>query len=124
MTTFSKIWHTEVKPLALACVTEPEFVRLMSQNESHKLTHEEETYLHSLARKYKDLYGMCYISSMISEVEHALADGRKTAADFAIARVYNVLNSPSYFQNVFHGNEDDEEWKKRSALRNGLYKLM
>ena len=61
---------------------------------------------------------------MIQKVEHALADDRRHAADLAISRVYEVLNSPTYFENVFQSNENDEEWKTRAALRDGLYKLM
>ena len=124
MTTFSKIWDTEVKPLAKACVTEPELVRLMSQSKDYEPTQEEKEYLESISGKYNDIYGMYYISDMIWKVEHALADDRKAAADLAIAQIYAVLNRPSYFQNVFLGDENDEEWKTRVALRTGLYKLM
>lgn len=125
MTTFSKIWYTEVKPLAQACVTEPELVRLMSQSKGcEEPSKEEKEYIKRITEKYKDIYGMYYISDMIWKVEHALADGRKALADLAIARVYEVLNRPSYFQNVFFGDENDEEWKTRAALRDGLYKLM
>ncbi|MBO5141954.1 MAG: hypothetical protein J6C46_02965 [Clostridia bacterium] len=124
MTTFSKIWDTEVKQLAKACVTEPKLVRLMSQGEGYEPSQDEKEYLESISAKYKDIYGMYYISDMIWKVEHALADGRKAEACLAIAQVYEVLNGPSYFQNLFLGNENDEEWKTRAALRDGLYKLM
>ena len=124
MTAFSKIWGTEVKKLAQACVTEPELVRLMNQDEGYKPSKEEKEYLKGISKKYKDVYGMYYISNMIWKVEHALADGKKEVAGLAIAQVYEVLNRPSYFQNVFQGNENDEEWKTRKALRDGLYKLM
>lgn len=67
---------------------------------------------------------MYCISNMIWQVEHALADGREVIANLAIAEVYSVLSSPSYFQNVFLGNENDEEWKTRAALRDGLYKII
>ena len=124
MTTFSRIWDTEVKKLAEACVTEPELIRLMYQSEDYKPTEKEKEYLESVKRKYKDIYGMYYISDMIWNVEHALADGRKEAAKVAITFVCEVLNSESYFQNVFHGNANDEEWKTRAKLRDGLYKLL
>lgn len=124
MTTFSKIWDTEVKPLAKACVAEPELVRLMSQGKGYEPSQEEKEYLESISGKYKDTYGMYYISNMIWKVEHALADGIKAVAELAIIQVYEVLNRPSYFQNVFLGNENDEEWKTRAALRDGLYKLI
>ena len=50
MTTFSKIWDTEVKPLAKACVTEPELVRLMSQSKDYEPTQEEKEYLESIKK--------------------------------------------------------------------------
>ena len=124
MTTFSKIWDTEVKKLAEACVTEPELVRLMSKGEGYEPNEGEKRYLESIKGKYKDIYGMYYISDMIWQVEYALKYEREEAARFSIVRIYEVLNSPSYFQNVFKGNEDDEEWKNRAALRDGLYKLI
>lgn len=124
MTTFSKIWDTEVKKLAEACVTEPEFVRLMCQGDGYEPTEKEKEYLKSIKGKYKDIYGIYYISDMIWKVEHAIADARKCMAILAISQVYEILNRPSYFQNVFNGNENDEEWKTRAALRDGLYKLM
>ena len=124
MTAFSKIWDTEVKPLAEACVTEPEFIRLMNQGEGYEPSKEEKEYLESISVKYKDLYGMYRISEMIGEIEHAFADGRSARAELAAIKAYEVLNSPSYFQRVFHSDENDEEWKGRAALRDGLYKLL
>lgn len=124
MTTFSKIWDTEVKALAKACVTEPELVRLMSQSKSYKPSKEEKEYLENISEKYKDPYGMYYISDMIWRVEHALAEGRTALAELAVAEIYAVLTRPSYFQTVFLSDENDEEWKTRVALRDGLYKLM
>ena len=69
MTKFSKIWDTEVKMLAKACVKEPELVRLMSQSEDYEPSKEEKEYLQSISGKYKDTYGMYYISNMIGKVE-------------------------------------------------------
>lgn len=124
MQKFSKIWDTEVKPLAEACIKEPEFIKLANKGENYEPTEKEKAYLKDIAEKYKDIYGMLYISDMIEKVEHALADGRKSAADLAIFKVYEVLNRPSYFENVFQSNENDEEWKTRAALRDALYNLM
>lgn len=124
MTNFSKIWDTEVKQLAKACVTEPELIRLLNSSEDHQLSNNEKEYIERMSKKYKDIYGMYYISNMIFRVEHALADGRMEMAEYAIAQVYEVLNKPSYFANVFGGNETNEEWKTRAALRDGLYKLI
>lgn len=124
MQKFSKIWDTEVKPLAEACIKELEFIKLANKEENYEPTEKEKAYLKDIAEKYKDIYGMLYISDMIEKVEHALADGRKSAADLAISKVYEVLNRPSYFENVFQSNENDEEWKTRAALRDALYNLM
>lgn len=124
MTTFSNLWDTEVKQLAQACVTEPKLIQLMGKSNSYEPTDEEKKYLKEMSEKYKDIYGMYYISDMIWRVEHALADRRQSMAGLAITQIYDVLNRPSYFQNVFSGNEDDEEWKKRAALRDGLRKLL
>lgn len=124
MTEFSKIWDTEVKQLAKACMTDPEFVRIIWKNQYDKLTQEEEEYLKSISEKYKDPYGMFYISHMIWRIEHDLADGRLPMARLAAAEVYEVLNDPGYFQNLFEVNENDEEWKTRAALRDGLCKLI
>ena len=124
MTTFSKIWDTEVKALAKACVTEPELVRLLSQGEDYKPNEEEKEYLKSISGKYKDPYGMYCISDMIWRVEHALADDRTAIAVLAVSKVYRKLSSPNYFQDVFLSDENNEEWKTRVALRDGLHKLM
>ena len=62
MTTFSKIWDTEVKALAKACVTEPKLVRLLSQSKGYKFSKEEKEFLASMSGKYKDPYGMYYIA--------------------------------------------------------------
>ena len=124
MTTFSEIWDSEVKALAKACITEPKLVSLMNQSEDYETSKEEKEYLESISGKYKDAYGMYYISNMIWKVEHALADNRTELARIAIYPVYSVLDKPSYFEKVFLKNEDDEEWKKRKALRDGLYKLL
>ena len=52
-------------------------------------------YLESISEKYKDPYGMFYISEMIWRVEHALADNRTVMAKYAVAEVYEVLSRPS-----------------------------
>lgn len=124
MSKFADIWDSEVKQLAVACVAEPKLVELMSRDEGYELSKEEKEYLSSIKGKYKDCYGMFHISNMIWQVEHSLADGRDHLAEFAISGVYEVLDRPSYFQNVFKGNEDDDEWKTRAALRDGLRKLL
>ncbi len=124
MTTFSTIWDTEVKKLAEACVAEPKLVQIMSKGDNYEPSKEEKEYLESVFEKYKDPYGMYCISDMIWRVEHALADDRTVIAKLAVAEVYEVLNRPSYFEDVFQNDENNEEWKTRVALRGGIYKLM
>ena len=124
MTTFSTIWDTEVKKLAEACVAEPKLVQIMSKGDDYEPSKEEKEYLESVFEKYKDPYGMYCISDMIWRVEHALADDRTAIAKLAVAEVYEVLNRPSYFEDVFQNDGNNEEWKTRVALRGGIYKLM
>ena len=124
MSVFSEIWDTQVKQLAEACVTEKRLVELMSKDKSYNPNEEEKEYMKKISGKYKDIAGMYYISDMIWRVEHALADDRSEHAKLAIAQVYDVLNRPSYFHDVYKENEDDEEWKTRAALRDGLKKLL
>lgn len=124
MTPFSNLWDKKVKQLAQACVTEPELIKLLCKDNSYEPTDEEKEYLGKMCEKYKDIFGMYYISDMIWRVEHALADGRESMAVLAISETYNALNQPDYFQNIFNGNEDDEEWKTRAALRDGLNELL
>ena len=124
MSVFSEIWDTQVKQLAEACVTEKRLVELMSKDKSYNPNEEEKEYMKKISGKYKDIAGMYYISDMIWRVEHALADDRSEHAKLAIAQVYDVLNRPSYFQDVLKENEDDDEWKTRAALRDGLKKLL
>ena len=124
MSVFSEIWDTQVKQLAEACVTEKRLVELMSKDKSYNPNEEEKEYMKKISGKYKDIAGMYYISDMIWRVEHALTDDRSEHAKLAIAQVYDVLNRPSYFHDVFKENEDDEEWKTRAALRDGLKKLL
>ena len=121
---FSIIWDTEVKKLAQACVKEPKWVSLMMQDEDYKLTAEENEYVESMSKKYKDPAGMFYISELIWKVEHALADGRDCQAQIPILNVYSSLNSPDYLTKVFKGDNTGEEWKSMMALKEGLKKLI
>lgn len=124
MTTFSKILDTEVRALANACMTEPKFIRLISPNESYELSKEDLKYLKSISEKYKYLQVINSISDMIWKAEHGLVDCRIEMIKIAILKVYEVLNKPSYFYNIFNGDENNEEWNNRLALQNGLSKLI
>ncbi len=124
MSLFSITWDTEVKKLAQNCITEPEFVRLITIGNYDELSDEKKDYLKMVVEKYKDSAGMYYISNMIFEVEHALADGREAFARIPVISVYMTLNDESYFEDVFNGDDTSEEWKGRMALRDGLAKLI
>ncbi len=125
MTNFSTFWDKEVKPLAQDCIpNEPELLRLINENMDYIPTEEDKKYLQEMSKKYKDIFGISYILDMISKVEHALADGRESMAHIALTQVNYVLTSPSYFQNVFKGIEDDMEWITRKKLSNAISKLL
>ena len=124
MSAFSKVWEREVKSLAEACVTEPDLVRLMDQDENYSPSQKEKEYLGEVFRKYKDPYGMCCISHMISTVDRALKNQKLFVAKNAIIAVHEVLKSPSYFQEVFSGEVNNKEWKNILLLKNGLNKIL
>jgi len=123
MTTFSEIWSTDVKPLASACVEEARIVQLIGLGENYKPNQEEKEYINSVSGMYKDCYGMYYISEMIRKVDDDLAENREAQAILEVNYVYRILNNQKYFNDVFGGNKDNEEWKKRVALKNGIERL-
>ena len=94
-TEFAKVWDNEVKALAQACIEEPRMVGLMKRG---------------------DYYQM-------NKVEQALAYRQEARAIIACNNVYLVLDSNEYFKHMFNGDENNEEWKKRKALREGLKKI-
>ena len=122
-TEFAKVWNNEVKTLAQACIEEPRIVDLMKRGDYYQMNKEETEYMNSAKEKYKDVWGMYRISEMIDKVEQALADQQEARAIIACNNVYVVLDSNEYFKHVFNGDEDNEEWKKRKALRDGLKKI-
>lgn len=124
MSVFSEKWDREVKQLAQNCVTDPKLIQLMGKGENYMPTEAEKTYFEEAIKKYKDPYGMFYISNMIWEVEHALADGKEDLAKLAIEGVFSTLNSESYFKNVFKEDTSSDEYKTRVILRDGLRKLL
>lgn len=121
---FSITWDAEVKKLAQDCVKEPELVRILGMPEDYKLTDDEEKYLKSIEGKYKDPYGMYYISEMIWSVEHALEDNREYLAKLAVMKVYQAIISDNYLKDVFKSDKSSEEWKRIETLSNGLVKLI
>ena len=66
---------------------------------------------------------MYYISEMIRKVDDDLAENREARAILEVNYVYRILNNQKYFNDVFGGNKDNEEWKKRVALKNGIERL-
>lgn len=122
-TEFAKVWNNEVKELAQACIEEPRIVDLMKRGDYYQMNKEETEYMNDAKEKYKDVWGMYRISKMIDKVEQALADQQEARAIIACNNVYVVLDSNEYFKHVFNGDENNEEWKKRKALRDGLKKI-
>lgn len=122
-TEFSKVWNDEVKALAEACIEEPRLVELLKRNESCPPNEEEREYMKTMRQKYKDMYGMYYISQMVDKVEQALSDKHEARAILACCNTYCVLSDEVYFRRVFNSDENSEEWKKREALRDGLKKI-
>ena len=122
-TEFAKVWNNEVKELAQACIEEPRIVELMKRGDYYQMNKEETEYMNGAKEKYKDVWRMYSISKMIDKVEQALADHQEARAIIACNNVYVVLDSNEYFKHVFNGDENNEEWKKRKALRDGLKKI-
>ena len=122
-TEFAKVWNNEVKELAQACIEEPRIVELMKRGDYYQMNKEETEYMNGAKEKYKDVWGMYSISKMIDKVEQALADHQEARAIIACNNVYVVLDSNEYFKHLFNGDENNEEWKKRKALRDGLKKI-
>lgn len=122
--TFTQLWDEKVKKLAKACLPEERLLKLFGKGENYDPTPDEKKYLEEIGQKYKDLYGMYYISDMCWRIEHALADNRLPMAKIAIVNVVGTLDSDSYFQNVFKGDASSEEWQNLDALRKGLHELM
>jgi hypothetical protein len=121
---FVELWDEKVSKLAKACLPEKRLLELFAKGENYEPNDDEKKYLEEISQKYKDLYGMYYISDMCWRIEHALADHRTPMAKIAILNVVSTLDSESYFQNVFGGDAKNEEWKNLDALRKGLHELM
>ena len=125
MSTFSEIWFSEVRPLAEACISDPELVRIMCHHYSgHPLNPSEREYLRSTKDRYQDVYGMYFISDMVWRVENSLSNSRENMARLCALNVYSLLEAPNYCKNVFNGDEENEEWKSRKNLLRGLIKLL
>jgi hypothetical protein len=122
MTNFSILWDTKVKNLALKCIN-PELVQILLKDES-QVTDEDKDKAKEIGQKFKDPYGMYYISDMAWRVEHSLADDREVMAQLAITQVYSVLSSESYWENVWNNDTSSEEAQNLIALRDGLKELI
>jgi len=124
MKAFSRIWKGEVKPIAKACVMETKLIQIMDKGEDYSLSDEEMKYINEIFTKYNDLNAMYDISKMIHRVDGALSCGKKELALIEVDRVYDYINSPTYFTRVFDDGKNDAELKNMIALRDGLRKLI
>ena len=122
--TFAQLWDTRVGKLTQACLPEKRLLKLFGKGQDYEPNESEKKYLEKIRKKYKDLYGMYYISDMSWRIEHALADNRIPVAKIAITNVLATLDSDSYFRNVFKGDASSKEWKNLDALRKGLHELL
>ena len=122
-TNFSYKWDTEVRQLAKKCIN-IEFMELFHKAERETMESEEEQRFKEIAETLKDPYGMWYISQMIWQVEHGLADDRDYQSKLAIAQVHACLSSDSYLQNVWNNDTSSEECQNMMKLKEGLGKLL
>ena len=123
MSNFIEIWNKEVRPLAMNCVEDNNFIHLLSLPD-HELSIGEKEYLRKSMEKYKDPYSLYYISIMIKIIDRSLMQNNQSFAEFMAKSVYDILNEPNYLQTVFNGDTSNEECKSKTALREGLQKLL
>lgn len=123
MSEFSRIWYDEVKPVAKECILEPEYIRIMYLD-SFTLEDKDKKLLKDINSKYKDAYGMYYISNMINAIDNALNKNMEHEAYIFISLVYSTLCSKDYFEKIFDGDSSTKEWQTRINLKNKLAKLI
>ncbi len=123
MSEFSRIWYDEVKPVAKECILEPEYIRIMYLD-SFTLEDKDKKLLKDINSKYKDAYGMYYISNMINAIDNALSKNMEREAYMFISQVYSTLCSKDYFEKIFDGDSSTKEWQTRINLKNKLAKLI
>lgn len=123
MSKFSKVWYDEVRPIAKECILEKEYIRIMYLD-SFSLTETEKRILKDINSKYKDAYGMFYISNMINSIDNAIENNMENEAYMFISLVYSTLCSKDYFEKIFENDSSTKEWQTRINLRNGLAKLI
>jgi len=123
MSEFSRIWYDEVKPVAKECILEPEYIRIMYLD-SFTLEDKDKKLLKDINSKYKDAYGMYYISNMINAIDNALSKNMEREAYMFISLVYSTLCSKDYFEKIFDGDSSTKEWQTRINLKNKLAKLI
>lgn len=123
MSEFSRIWYYEVRPVAKECILEPEYIRIMYLD-SFTLEDKDKKFLKNINSKYKDVYGMYYISNMIHAIDNAINKNMEREAYMFISQVYSTLCSKDYFEKIFDGDSSSKEWQTRINLRNKLAKLI
>ena len=124
MTEFAKRWREKIKPLVDACVPDQRAIEIIGLEEGDGLMPEEVQYLEWLSKKHKDLYGTYRIWVMNRLVEEAIEDEQESDAKNFIVEILNTLEDHEYFNNIFGGDDNNDEWKKLVALRKGLRSVL
>ena len=114
---FEKLWNNEVRNLAVQCITEPEALQLITKGGPSSSKDLKNI-------NCKDLAGMFSIANMIYEIDHALEHNRHAILVILVRETYDIINNPNYFKDIINEDENDEEWKTRKALRDGLHNLL
>lgn len=122
MANFEELWDSKVKDLAIKCVNR-ELVLLLNQQNP---TEEQKAKVKEMSKPYKDVYGMMYISQMLWQVEHDLADQRDWKAKIAVINIYHVIspNNTEYWKDVFKDDLTSEEAQNLKNLAEGLQELL
>lgn len=123
MSEISKIWYNEVRTLAISCILDKNYIKLITIDKS-KLTDSEKTYIEEINIKYYDACGMYFISNMIKEIDKALDEKADSKAYLYVDFAYSIFNSPNYLKSTFEGNNTCNEWETRMKLKDGLKKII
>lgn len=123
MSEISKIWYDEVRTLAISCILDNEYVKLITMDKS-KLTDNDKTHIEEINLKYYDACGMYFISNMIKEIDNAFNEDSDYKAYLYASFIYSVFDSTKYFNDIFKGNDKCYEWETRMKFKAGLKKII
>lgn len=123
MSEISKIWYDEVRTLAISCILDNEYVKLITMDKS-KLTDNDKTHIEEINLKYYDACGMYFISNMIKKIDDAFNADSDSKAYLYVSFIYSIFDSPKYLNEVFRGNDKCYEWNIRIKFKTGLKKII